>query len=528
MANLDKIISLYWTDHQNVLTYPWLLYLLIGITIIPVGTHVTFPLFIHREEGYGCVCRDDIVGSLVENSSTLEILEPICGTINNSTQVSLNFTIPKNESIISEFQLICENSIYNTITKIGFFFGFLLGAILGGYISDNLGRKNAILIGSIFMVLTDISASYSTNIFTYGLSKCINGLAANTNYIGSFVLLMETANQKYRAFIGCTAASTFCCFGIGISSIWAYVWPEWRDFQFWLLLSVLPNFLILFEVKESCRWLYSKGRYFEMGESVLFILKRSGGRGKVNEERLYEEMEIFNAEEEEEKKSLNYPETKNNTQSILSVFKHGPKMTKISLIIMYIWFVASVLFYGSILSGSKLPMSYKLGNLIMNLLNAAFGPGLAFIGIDLKCSGRKKTVGYATIFACSLWILQTLLREYGWLTESTQNTIILILETIIRIFITVSFASLYTFTGELFPTPIRANAIGIGSLASRIGGMSVPVILQLDIYFSWLPSIVCSFLGLVSGGLALLLPETRGMELLVNFDEAREFYDSRW
>jgi len=169
----------------------------------------------------------------------------------------------------------------------------------------------------------------------------------------------------------------------------------------------------------------------------------------------------------------------------------------------------------------------------MSLLSALIGPSLGFIGIDMKLFGRRKTVGYATILASFLWILQTLLREVelsedqaGVSAIKIQKIIILSLETIIRVFIVVSFASVYTFTGELFPTPIRANAVGIGSLASRAGGMCVPVILSLDKYFSWLPSIFISILGVVSGCLALLLPETRGVELLVNFEEAEKFYNS--
>ena len=50
-----------------------------------------------------------------------------------------------------------------------------------------------------------------------------------------------------------------------------------------------------------------------------------------------------------------------------------------------------------------------------------------------------------------------------------------------------TFAIIYNYTSELFPTPIRTNAVAIGSAISRIGGAMSPFILGLYTFRNWLP-----------------------------------------
>ena len=45
-----------------------------------------------------------------------------------------------------------------------------------------------------------------------------------------------------------------------------------------------------------------------------------------------------------------------------------------------------------------------------------------------------------------------------------------------KFFASSSFALVYMFTAELFPTTIRSSAVGICSLMARIGGISAPQI----------------------------------------------------
>ena len=49
---------------------------------------------------------------------------------------------------------------------------------------------------------------------------------------------------------------------------------------------------------------------------------------------------------------------------------------------------------------------------------------------------------------------------------------------------------IYLYTAELFPTNVRSNAVGIGSLSARFAGMCTPVVLALYRFRSWMPGAV--------------------------------------
>ena len=53
-----------------------------------------------------------------------------------------------------------------------------------------------------------------------------------------------------------------------------------------------------------------------------------------------------------------------------------------------------------------------------------------------------------------------------------------------------SFAVIWIFAAELFPTDIRGNALGLGSMAGRIGGFCAPYINELWLPIPWLPPLI--------------------------------------
>ncbi|KAA0197219.1 hypothetical protein HAZT_HAZT002546 [Hyalella azteca] len=68
----------------------------------------------------------------------------------------------------------------------------------------------------------------------------------------------------------------------------------------------------------------------------------------------------------------------------------------------------------------------------------------------------------------------------------------------------------YIYSGEIFPTCVRNTGLGIVSVAARVGGIICPFLLMLGGLFPDLQYIVLGLLGLTSGLLNLLLPETLG------------------
>ncbi|XP_063468479.1 solute carrier family 22 member 4 isoform X3 [Symphalangus syndactylus] len=79
--------------------------------------------------------------------------------------------------------------------------------------------------------------------------------------------------------------------------------------------------------------------------------------------------------------------------------------------------------------------------------------------------------------------------------------------------ITSAFSMLYVFTAELYPTLVRNMAVGVTSMASRVGSIIAPYFVYLGAYNRMLPYIVMGSLTVLIGILTLFFPESLGMTL---------------
>ena len=67
--------------------------------------------------------------------------------------------------------------------------------------------------------------------------------------------------------------------------------------------------------------------------------------------------------------------------------------------------------------------------------------------------------------------------------------------------------------GELMPTTVRAAGVGSSSLVSKIGGtLSTTVAALADIHPA-IPTIIFAAMAITSGGLTVVLPETKGRKM---------------
>lgn len=76
---------------------------------------------------------------------------------------------------------------------------------------------------------------------------------------------------------------------------------------------------------------------------------------------------------------------------------------------------------------------------------------------------------------------------------------------------TVSFAVIYVYVSELFPTPIRNMAYGMSSAGAKVGAMVSPFIANASP--QWVPSIIFAVFPILAGVSCLVLPETKGQNL---------------
>lgn len=89
--------------------------------------------------------------------------------------------------------------------------------------------------------------------------------------------------------------------------------------------------------------------------------------------------------------------------------------------------------------------------------------------------------------------------------------------------IAASFAVFYVFVGELLPTVLRSQAMGIASFIAGIGLLTFPYIVHLAVYSRVLPLIVMGSLSVAGALTSIFLPETLNIHLPQTVEEGELF-----
>ncbi|KAK0230186.1 general substrate transporter [Armillaria fumosa] len=166
---------------------------------------------------------------------------------------------------------------------------YSLGAIvvlpLVPYVTDHLGRRWAIVFGSILMIIGAALQTASQNFAMFVCSRLILGFGIPFAIVAASSLIGELSHPKERAvlgslfnscwFIGSIVAAGITLGTFNMDSNWGWRIPS--------LVQVVPSLLqitFIFFIPDSPRWLISKGR----GEEAYAILVKYHAEGDVDSE----------------------------------------------------------------------------------------------------------------------------------------------------------------------------------------------------------------------------------------------------
>ena len=336
-------------------------------------------------------------------------------------------------------------------------------------------------------------------------------------------------------------------FVIGYMSMSALSWlfPAWRALTLVIAGLTLPYLLTYWFWPESPRWLYSVGRY-EEGEAVLTTyIKKSGVNleeveilaskddsstneilrstnnsqllgGSTHERRLFDIlMEKCQAVDV---KNQDTPLETTNI-SMLTLFTSGKFLAATTLNICFQFIVIVMAYYGLSYSAGDLPGNIYVNNVINGLVEVA---AYVVTFFSLNSLGRRALTAGPLLFSGVCMIFGMLLTQY--VTADWAPEVFRWLMFAGKMGVSCSFAVIYIYSAELFPTDIRGTALGLGSMAGRIGGVCAPYINKLWPTIPWLPPTIYGAMCILSGLAVFLLPETSGRPMLNTIEEANAFY----
>ena len=84
---------------------------------------------------------------------------------------------------------------------------------------------------------------------------------------------------------------------------------------------------------------------------------------------------------------------------------------------------------------------------------------------------------------------------------------------------------IYLFTVELFPTTIRSTGYACCNIIARFAMIFLPTVMGSGGTIVWLPAALMGIVSVAGAMSTLLLPDTKGIDLLETLDDAEEFYN---
>lgn len=370
--------------------------------------------------------------------------------------------------------------------------GIFFGGFLGGWLTDRLGRKRLFFVGPTLFILASVAQFWAQTAEAIFILRLIIGIAVGIEYPVATSLLVEFMPKKYR---GPRLAMLTILWFTGAAA--AYIVGElvlrlggeeaWR----WVLASSAIIGMALFIVRigtpESPRWLLSKGRQDE----ALKVIRRVYGN----------DYSLANLPEESPNYKIN----------VWSLIYSGYAKRMVFVIVFWtcciIPLFAVYAFAPKVLTAMNVKGdSASIGSVLITLF---FVAGCIIATRLINTIGRRNLLLYS--FAVSGLALLCL-----GASNNGAGLWILVFFAIYALFIGGAQVLTLVYPNEIFPTEIRAFAVGAGTSISRIGAAVgtylVPVSLEsLGIAQTMYVAAGITFFGLFLSW--VLAPETRSLNL---------------
>ncbi|XP_017033044.1 organic cation transporter protein [Drosophila kikkawai] len=402
-------------------------------------------------------------------------------------------------TIATEWNLICALKPLVSMSQSIVMAGIMFGGMTFGMLGDRFGRRPAFLTCCFMQLITGLIVCVSPYFWFYCLFRFLVAFATGGTMTISFVLLMEIIGPSKRELIAILYQIPF---NIGHASlaVFAYFIRDWRWFQFAITIFSVVFVVYIWLVPESPRWLFSTGRL----DKAIRILEKIAKCNKAPTETVRPEIEAAYAV-----KTALQPLKKGN---VLDLFR-TPYLRLKTICMATNWLVTCMVYYGTAQYVSQLGGDIFVNNLIAAVVGI---PGTCLCVVLTKYLGRKKTLILSN-FLCALGLfLLACLFNFGSVAQVVCATLGLFGASI-------SFPNVYLYGGELFPTVVRSNGMGLCSMVGRVGSVIAPYICDLKVFGGWIAPVVFGIFCVLAIICTLFIPETRGLPLPESLEDGEQF-----
>ncbi|WP_437880652.1 MFS transporter [Pseudomonas sp. LRF_L74] len=370
--------------------------------------------------------------------------------------------------------------------------GIFFGGFLGGWLTDRFGRKRIFFVGPTLFIIGSLSQFWVESAWALFLLRFLIGMGVGIEYPVATSLLVEFLPKKYRGPRLATLtilwfAGAACAYIAGDFILRNGGDDAWRLVLASASIIGAALFLVRIGTPESPRWLISKGRSSEAQAIIKQVYGNDFSLHNLPEQPVERKVSVWNLLHSGYGKRMLFVAVfwSCSVIPVFAVYAFAPKVLA-ALNLKGDW--AS---FGSVV----ITLLFVVGCIIATRLINAMGRRSMLINSFLYSGLALLGLGY--FHAGSQTLILTLFGAYALFIGGAQ-----VLQLV--------------YPNELFPTEIRACAVGVGTSLSRIGAAIgtylVPIGLDnFGIAATMYAAAAVTLLGLlVSWALA---PETRSLNL---------------
>ena len=446
-----------------------------------------------------------------------------------------NITKVYEYSWVSDYKIECDE------VKTGFigsftFIGNTSGALLFTLITKLFTNKVNLIFSCIGFMISIALCIIIHNFYVILVLLIFVGTFGNFLCYSSLVLVEESVCPERRSLYGniVNIGYTFC--GIFYVILFYYIQKWEYVFEILIICIFVMMLIIIFFIYDSPRQTIHK-HDMEKTLNILEGIASFNGLKESYYEKLqsdeYQKIKDFLSNEDSNEETNETENIENHYDNLIGdenkkrtlLKKKNKKLQEITaidfikypsirykfLILNYCWLTACGIYNGISVGSKSLPGDiYR--NIIILYIAEAFAYFISGILMEIPCLGRKRTIwgGFVITITCCLLLAFV----------NLNNTIYFVLDLLARFCISANHTIFYTYSLEVYPTPVRTIGFGINAGFGSFASIISPMLLEL---FNMNTNFVLyAVLCVIAMFLMIFLQETVGKPMKESIDELNE------